>query len=111
MAYYTIPLKSVPETFDITMPLARGNKDFRLTLEYNYTGDYWMLGIFDPATGSPYITNLALLPGKPDYNILRDYAYFDIGTMHVVKVSDVVQGHPTENSFESDFVLVWGDGA
>lgn len=109
MAYYTIPFNSVPQQFDITIPLRSGNRDFRLQFTYNYEVDYWLLDIMDANTGGHMITGLALTPGNPDYNLLASYAYMDIGEIYVVPSAENIKGRPHESGFAADFLLIWGD--
>ena len=59
---YLIPLNSAPnQTFTCSIPLNKGNVNFKFELRYNSIAKYWMATITNTETNEEIISNTPIL--------------------------------------------------
>ena len=111
MANQLIPLTTQPtQSFQVALNIDDKIVNLTLTIRYNEIAKYWLMSISDPATGEYILDSIPLLTGQyPAANILSQYAYMEIGSAYILRLSDISQDYPDNKILGSDFVLVWGD--
>ena len=110
MATQIIPLTSAPnQTLQTTVSIDGKNVTLQLTLRYNETAEYWVMGISD-SQGNRLADSVPLITGAyPAGNVLEQYAYLGIGSAFVVKMGGAASDYPGTDQLGTEFVLVWGD--
>ena len=106
-----IPLSNSPNhTFSITLSVNGSNAVFEFFLSYNEVGEYWILRIKDPSTGTVILDSIPLLTDEyPDANFLFQYDYLKIGNAYIVRAAPADTDFPDDTNLGSLFLLVWGD--
>lgn len=110
MAYQTIPLTTEQnQEFFSTLLIGEENKTFKLELNWNKTGLYWIMRISDPSTNETLVDSIPLVTGMlgDSMNLLKKYEYLGIGKAYLVPVQRIYGDRPTLDSLGSEFVLVW----
>lgn len=99
-----LPLTADPnQIFTVTIPGDGKNITIDFTMSYNLQAKYWYMSLADHATGTVYVTNIALLPGV---NLLGQYQYLNIGSAWIENVSDSSIEVPDDTTI-TNFILVW----
>lgn len=114
MAYQKIPVTSDPnQEFQTTLQINEENKVLKFNFSWNYTGQYWVMRITDPATNEILIDSVPLVTGvvnKESLNILRKHGYLGIGSAYLIPiVSKPSADFPTDKTLGVEFELTWGD--
>lgn len=101
-----VPLDSSPnQNFDITLFVNGKNVDFNLFFSWNNTAKYWTMDIRDKSK-KPLACNIPLYANA---NLLAGLEYLEIGSVFLIKLSDINADTPDLNTINTDFALLWGD--
>lgn len=105
-----IPLTNQPnQSFDITIPQGSSNITLTFFVFWNRIAGYWEMNITNTTTGVMLIASLPLITGLPPaQNLLRQWAYLNIGQAYIVPISDEAPNYPGETDWGINFVMVWG---
>lgn len=104
-----VPITNQPnQSFEIIIPQGSSNIILGFFVYWNSIAGYWEMNISD-AVGNSLITGLPLITGKaPVQNLLRQWAYLNIGEAYVVPISEDAPDWPGVDDWDVNFVLVWG---
>lgn len=106
-----IPLTSDPnQTFEAVVSIDGSVSTFFLNLRYNEIAAYWVLTIND-SQNNLLLNSIPLVTGNvPSGNILKQFAYLNLGSIFILNVSGVpAPDFPNNNDLGTDFVLLWTD--
>lgn len=110
MSQQVLALTNSPnQTVTVTLSVDGAPLTLQLTVSYNEIADYWVIAIAD-SNGNPIIGDVPLLTGNyPACNILKQYAYLDIGSAYVLNTTGkTLPDYP--NSIDlGDWEIVWGN--
>ncbi|GAB6170544.1 hypothetical protein JCM15765_03970 [Paradesulfitobacterium aromaticivorans] len=111
MGYVVIPLTNEPnQNFITTIPVDGKNITLKLRIRFNSAGNYWMMSITDPKTGSLILDGIPLLSGEyPAADLLGQYKYLGLGSAAIVNAGNSSMDSPDSTNLGTDFLLVWGD--
>jgi hypothetical protein len=96
---FTIPLISVPQTFNIVM----GGRQLTLTSKWNENSG-WLLDFYDGVTTDPLVMAVPLVTGA---NLLEQYEYLGIPGALVVMTDGDEFAEPTETNLGSEANLYY----
>lgn len=101
-----IPLSVDPnQTFTATIYGDKHNLNLAFTMSWNDIAGYWVMGISDPVTNSPFIENIPLLPNR---NLLGQYQYLGIGlAASLLNIGDQSIELPDSTNLGTNFALYW----
>ena len=101
-----IPLDSSPnQSFKITLPFDSYNRPIDFELYYNEIIGYWLLSIFDPATGKALICNVPLIPGT---DLLGQYQHLELGHLIIANVGETnFKYWPAKTNLGVLWKLIW----
>lgn len=107
-----IPLKSLPNQLARVEVTFDEKKHFYfLKFTYSEVCQYWLMTIMDTFQNI-IISNIPLVTGGSilsSGNILKQFAYKMIGSIMVLKSSNVNNDYPNEKQLGAEFKLIWGD--
>lgn len=111
---YKVPLTPAPnQSFQVSIPVNRENRNFKFDLWYNYQAEYWLLAVSDLTSNKMLFDNIPLLVSYGKFfNMLCQLGYLQIGICGVLpNVSDFSKSMPNDENIGSSYVLVWGDNS
>lgn len=107
-----IPLKSLPNQLArVEVTFDKKKHFYFLKFTYSEVCQYWLMTIMDTFQNI-IISNIPLVTGGSilsSGNILKQFAYKMIGSIMVLKSSNVNNDYPNEKQLGAEFKLIWGD--
>lgn len=104
---YIVPMQPINNhKFSAKIFIDGTNTLLKFKLMYNEIGQFWSLDIAvnddTKAVGVPLI---------PAQNLLEQLGYLGIGSIYIVKRSQIAEQWASEDTLNSDWYILWGDSA
>jgi hypothetical protein len=105
-----IPVTNQPnQSFDVVIPQGESNITLTFFIFWNRIARYWEMNVSNASTGVMLIAGLPMITGQvPAQNLLRQWAYLNIGEAYIVPISNDTPDYPGETDWGVNFALIWG---
>lgn len=99
-----LPMTNQPnQNFSLTIPQDSDNIRLSFYLNWNDIADYWQMTIFNIETQAELINLMPLVNEFP----LRQYDYFDINQIFMIKTGSTPHDYPGVTDWGENFNLFW----
>jgi hypothetical protein len=106
----TIPVTSAPnQLFAIPLSVDGASLSLILALHFNEVANYWVMTVSD-ANSNVLVDSVPLVTGNwPVCNILKQYAFLQIGSCYIINVTGNAGGNPNSTNLGNGYIMLWGD--
>ena len=103
--YQIVPMTGIANNkFQSKIYVDGSNIAFTFRLTYNELAKYWLLDISVNDE-----MKISALPLTPSQNLLEQFDYLGLGSLHVLPRSQLKTQWPDYENLTSDWYIVWGD--